>query len=141
MTLFQWLAGTLMAGLLLLELILQILGRTRRSISSLRGLVWFLALVAILVPSLTNRIANLLSIGRGADVLLYSTAICFLLAFFYLLHAVEQQREQITRLVRRLATERPFHQPMPTDRSAEQIENCSQLNPESEDGETRRNAE
>jgi hypothetical protein len=30
---------------------------------------------------------------------------------------------------------------MPTDRSAEQIENCSQLNPESENGETRRNAE
>jgi hypothetical protein len=111
MTLFQWLCGGLMAALILLEVSLQLTSRTRRIISSLRAFVWLLALFLILVPSTTSRVAEFLSIGRGADVILYLTVISFLLSFFYLLHAVESQREQITLLVRRIALQSPLSQP------------------------------
>ena len=111
MTLFQWLCSGLMFALILMEVILQLTGRTRRIISSLRAAVWLLALFLILVPSATNRMAVILSIGRGADVILYLTVISFLLSFFYLLHAVEAQREQITLLVRRIALQSPLSQP------------------------------
>ena len=111
MTLFQWLCSGLMAAVLLMEVILQLTGRTRRIISSMRAAVWLLAMFLILVPSATNRMAVILSIGRGADVILYLTVISFLLSFFYLLHAVEAQREQITLLVRRIALQSPLSQP------------------------------
>jgi hypothetical protein len=108
MTLFQWLCSGLMSALVLMEVVLQLTGRTRRIISSLRAFVWLLSLFLILVPSATNRVAEILSIGRGADVVLYLTVITFLLSFFYLLHAVESQREQITLLVRRIALQSPL---------------------------------
>lgn len=108
MTLFQWLCSGLMSALILMEVVLQLTGKTRRIISSLRAAVWLLALFLILVPSATNRVAEILSIGRGADVILYLTVITFLLSFFYLLHAVESQREQITLLVRKIAIQNPF---------------------------------
>lgn len=111
MTAFQWLAGGLMCGLILVEVGLQFTGKARRSISSIRALVWILALILILTPDATNRIADFLSIGRGADVLLYGTVISFLLSFFYLLHAIERQREQITLLVRRIALDKPYFAP------------------------------
>ena len=111
MTLFQWLCSGLMFALILMEVILQLTGRTRRIISSMRAAVWLLAMFLILVPSATNRMAVILSIGRGADVILYLTVISFLLSFFYLLHAVEAQREQITLLVRRIALQSPLSQP------------------------------
>ena len=77
MTLFQWLCSGLMAALILMEVILQLTGRTRRIISSMRAAVWLLAMFLILVPSATNRMAVILSIGRGADVILYLTVISF----------------------------------------------------------------
>jgi hypothetical protein len=111
MTLFQFLFGGLMLGLVLVELTLQLSGRTRRTVSCLRSSVWLLALFLILVPDATNRVAGWLSIGRGADALLYCTAVGFPIGFFYLLHAVERQREQITLLVRSIALQRPYFQP------------------------------
>ncbi len=132
MTLFQWLCSGLMSALILTEVVLQLTGKTRRIISSLRAAVWLLALFLILVPSATNRVAEILSIGRGADVLLYGMAICFLLAFFYLLHAVEQQREQISRLVRLLAIDRPYHQPLATNPSTERTFSEQEFDPELE---------
>jgi len=119
MTLFQWLCSGLMFALVLMEVVLQLTGKTGRIISSLRASVWLLALLLILVPSATNRVAEILSIGRGADVILYLSVICFLLSFFYLLHAVESQREQITLLVRRIALQNPYSVVRPIDSDKE----------------------
>jgi hypothetical protein len=119
MTLFQWLCSGLMFALVLMEVVLQLTGKTRRIISSLRASVWLLALFLILVPSTTSRVAEFLSIGRGADVVLYLTVITFLLSFFYLLHAVESQREQITLLVRRIALQNPYSVVRPIDSDKE----------------------
>jgi hypothetical protein len=124
MTLFQWLCSGLMAALVVMEVLLQLTGRTRRIISSLRAAVWLLALFLILVPSATNRMAVILSIGRGADVILYLTVISFLLSFFYLLHSVESQREQITLLVRRIALQNPVSELSPAQTIAASNNDC-----------------
>lgn len=125
MTLFQWLFSGLMSALIVMEVVLQLTGRTRRIISSLRMAVWLLALSLILVPSATNRVAEILSIGRGADVILYLTVITFLLSFFYLLHAVESQREQITLLVRRIAMQNPVSDDSNDDPASGLRQECS----------------
>lgn len=125
MTLFQWLCSGLMSALVLMEVVLQLTGRTRRIISCLRASVWLLALFLILVPSATNRVAEILSIGRGADVILYLTVITFLLSFFYLLHAVESQREQITLLVRRIAMQNPVSDDSNDNPASEHRHECS----------------
>lgn len=108
MTLFQWLAGGLMAALAVAEIVLQCLQMSRRSISSIRLCVWVAALILILNPSLTDVLANLLSVGRGVDVILYFTVIAFVISFFYVIHALEKQREQLTLLVRTIAISQPY---------------------------------
>lgn len=125
MTLFQWLCSGLMSALVLMEVALQLTGRTRRIISNLRTAIWLIALFLILVPSTTNRVAEILSIGRGADVVLYLTVITFLMSFFYLLHAVELQREQITLLVRRIALQNPYSETSGTDVKSAKRKDCS----------------
>ena len=108
MTLFQWLAGGLMVAFGLAELFLQFTQLSRRSISSIRFSVWLVALLLILNPGATGVIANFLSIGRGADLILYSSVIAFIVSFFYVIHALEKQREQLTMLVRRIAISEPY---------------------------------
>ncbi|MDX1928937.1 MAG: DUF2304 domain-containing protein [Pirellulaceae bacterium] len=108
MTLFQWLAGGLMAAFAVTEVGLQCLQLSRRSISSIRFCVWVTALILILNPSLTDVLASTLSIGRGVDVVLYFTVIAFVMSFFYVIHALEKQREQLTLLVRTIAITQPY---------------------------------
>lgn len=108
MTLFQWLAGGLMVAFALAEIALQCLQMSRRSISSIRFCVWVTAIILILNPSLTDVLANMLSIGRGVDVVLYFTVIAFVISFFYVIHALEKQREQLTLLVRTIAISQPY---------------------------------
>ena len=108
MTLFQWLAGGLMAAFAVIEVGLQCLQLSRRSISSIRFSVWVCALILILNPSWTDVLASTLSIGRGVDVILYFTVIAFVISFFYVIHALEKQREQLTLLVRTLDITQPY---------------------------------
>lgn len=111
MTPFQFLAGGFMLLLASGELYLLVVGKSRRLISGLRLAVWLLAATLIFFPHATAPVAEFLSIGRGADVLLYLTVIAFLLSFFYVIHALERQREQLTYLVRSLAVNQPVHIP------------------------------
>lgn len=108
MTLFQWLAGGMMACFALAEIVLQFFQMSRRSISTLRLCVWIVAFILILNPSLTEVLASTLSIGRGVDVILYFTVIAFVISFFYVIHALEKQREQLTLLVRTIAISQPY---------------------------------
>ena len=108
MTLFQWLAGGMMAAFALAEIVLQCLQMSRRSISTIRLCVWGTALILILNPGLTDSLASTLSIGRGVDVILYLTSITFVISFFYVIHALEKQREQLTLLVRTIAISQPY---------------------------------
>lgn len=61
------------------------------------------AVVAVAVPSLVTRVANLLGVGRGTDLLLYAT-IVVLLGFLALQEArAKGEEKRTTHLARRLA--------------------------------------
>ncbi len=111
MTPFQWIVGGALSVALIIEFSLQFFGMTRRRISLLRSSVWLAALVLVLNPNLLQDIAIRMRIGRGTDFLLYLLALAFPVASFYFLHAIEKQRQQLTRLVRELAQRNPHHVP------------------------------
>ncbi len=66
-------------------------------------LIWAVALVAIFYPEETTRLAKILGIGRGVDVVVYaSIAILFYLVFR--LHVyLENIRTEISHLIREVA--------------------------------------
>ena len=66
-------------------------------------LVWAVAIMAIFYPEETTRLAKILGIGRGVDVVVYaSIAILFYLVFR--LHVyLENIRTEISRLIREVA--------------------------------------
>lgn len=66
-------------------------------------LIWAVAIVAIFYPEETTRLAKILGIGRGVDVVVYaSIAILFYLVFR--LHVyLENIRTEISRLIREVA--------------------------------------
>lgn len=65
--------------------------------------VFFSALIGIIYPQVTGRIAQFLGIGRGADAIIYiSIALLFYLVF-RLSIAIEDIRHEISELVREIA--------------------------------------
>lgn len=60
-------------------------------------------IIAVLFPDITTKVANMIGIGRGADLLLYSTVLVFI--FYALNNYLKQQdqRDMLFRLARRLA--------------------------------------
>lgn len=65
--------------------------------------IWTLALIAIFYPEETTRLARLVGIGRGVDIILYvSIAILFYLIFR--LHVyLEDLRSQLASLIREIS--------------------------------------
>ena len=61
------------------------------------------ATVAIAVPSLMTRLANLVGVGRGTDLLLYALVIAFLAQMLSSFRRNAARERQITRLARRIA--------------------------------------
>lgn len=60
-------------------------------------------IVAVLFPDITNKLANAVGVGRGADLLLYVTVVAFI---FYALNNYlhqQDQRDALFRLARRVA--------------------------------------
>lgn len=66
-------------------------------------LLMIFAIFAVLFPDLTNNLAHLVGVGRGADLLLYGLTVAFLATLLvnYLYHQ-EEQRKTI-RLARHIA--------------------------------------
>jgi len=66
-------------------------------------LLFGFAIVAVLSPEATNRLAHRVGVGRGADLLIYTLAIAFLGALLrYYIHR-QADATKIVRLTRRLA--------------------------------------
>lgn len=65
--------------------------------------IWASALVGILLPATTTKIASFFGVGRGVDVIVYiSLALLFYLVFrIYVM--IEDLRREITNLVRQIA--------------------------------------
>lgn len=61
------------------------------------------AIAAIAVPSLTARLAHLVGVGRGTDLLLYALVVGFLIQILSSFRRNAARERQITRLARRIA--------------------------------------
>lgn len=65
--------------------------------------IWLVALVAVFYPEETSRLAHLLGIGRGVDIVMYgSVAILFYLVFRLHVH-MEDLRSQLSSLIREIS--------------------------------------
>jgi small membrane protein len=65
------------------------------------------AILFILMPDLTNRIANALGVGRGADLLYYICILLFSFALLKLYARIRRLENQFTELVREDALRNP----------------------------------
>jgi hypothetical protein len=65
------------------------------------SLLWCAAAVVILLPQTTTRIAQLVGVGRGVDLVLYGSIAGLFFLVFRLFVAVDKVERQITDLVRR----------------------------------------
>lgn len=74
--------------------------------------LFILALAGVLDPELTSYIAKVLGIGRGADVVLYTSIALIFYLIFRLSIGLEEIRREITELVRKIALERDKRAPV-----------------------------
>jgi len=77
--------------------------KTFRVQTTLWLVTWIGASLALLDPDRITAIANVFGINRGADLLIYCTALGGLIGFFMLYIRLRQMRNEITLLVRELA--------------------------------------
>ncbi|TWT39726.1 DUF2304 domain-containing protein [Blastopirellula retiformator] len=103
MTPFQWIAITFIIGAAGYELVIIRQQRSVRLFGLFRGVIWFAAALAILFPNQIGRLASLVGIGRGADVILYSFVLVFLATTFYFYSRYLRLQRQITDVVRYMA--------------------------------------
>lgn len=79
----------------------------RRRLTPRAGLAWLLlwiaAAVSVAFPELLVFLANLLGIGRGADLVLYLSILFMFAGFFAVYLRFRRLDEQLTRIVRELA--------------------------------------
>ena len=103
MNLFQSLVVGLFVVLSVLTLSAGLRGTVRKRIVAFWLVLWVAGSVAVVWPHTTAMVAHALGIGRGADLLLYSTALVMIVAFFYVYTRFRRVERQLTLLVRRLA--------------------------------------
>lgn len=103
MNAFQWVTCTTLAVVLVRDL----LSLRRRSIDwkirAVRLFVWSAAILAIADPTLVQRFANLLGIGRGADIVLYAVALAFVAVTFYFYTQQLRLQREISTLASHIA--------------------------------------
>ncbi len=100
---FQWML-LLVIGTVLLTGILKGRGRHRSIVVQLVWIsVWTLAAVLVWKPELTSRIALLVGIGRGSDLVFYTAIVMLTTIVLILLVWIDTLDERITRLVQHLA--------------------------------------
>jgi hypothetical protein len=103
LSVFQVLALVFLAAMLAIDVVRWFWGRGPRWLRLVRPMLWLAAAVAIARPDLTTRFANLIGIGRGADVVLYVFVLAFLVTSFYWYSRHVLIQRQLTEIVRHLA--------------------------------------
>jgi hypothetical protein len=103
MNLFQLIALPFIAFLFLRSAFRVMRGRGSRRVTLLEAIIWLSASIAVLQPNLTIQIANLIGIGRGADLVLYLLVLGNLFAWFFFYRKMQKQESEITELVRQFA--------------------------------------
>jgi hypothetical protein len=82
-------------------------GGIRKRIATFWLLIWTAVGVAALWPRSTLVVARALGIGRGADLVMYSSVLAMLIGFFYIYTRFRRLDRSLTLLVRRLAVDHP----------------------------------
>ena len=70
------------------------------------GLLWIATELIVWVPGATTGIANILGIGRGADLLIYGSIVAIFYLIFRVYVTMEDIERQITEIVRKIALEK-----------------------------------
>lgn len=65
--------------------------------------IWMIGLVVIFFPEVSSKAAKMLGIGRGVDVILYSSIIALFYLIFRLYIKIEDTQRQITEIIRKIA--------------------------------------
>jgi hypothetical protein len=80
---------------------------SHRLLSRLQRIVVVLLFIAgatlVVLPSLANRVANALNVGRGADLLLYFAVLAAVYAAAHFYFRLKQMEQTIVEIVRQLA--------------------------------------
>lgn len=79
------------------------------------ALVWLAAAVAIIWPGVTKMIANVLGIGRGADLVFYCAVVVMMIGFLMVYVRLRRIRRELTLLVRHLAIRDAVITPSPQE--------------------------
>ena len=66
-------------------------------------LIWIFAIVGILLPTTTTKLASFFGVGRGVDVIVYLALVLLFYLTFRLYVIIEDLRHEITDLVREIA--------------------------------------
>ncbi len=69
------------------------------------SLLWLLVIAVALVPNLANMTANVVGIGRGADVIVYSAIVILVYTVYRLMLKQQKLSADMTALVRAVAIE------------------------------------
>lgn len=114
MNLFQLLTIPITAALLIRSVYFLLSRRQSILIHLLGAFIWLAATIAILRPELTIRVAGILGIGRGADLVLYFLVIAYLISIFYIYQRFQKMESKISELVRYIALQN-VHEPQARD--------------------------
>jgi len=66
-------------------------------------IIWLITGIVFWLPQTTSYLANLLGIGRGADLVIYSSIIIIFYLLFRIYVNLDKQQQEITKIVRHLA--------------------------------------
>jgi hypothetical protein len=103
MRLFQLLAVPFIAAMLVVVVHNLIRVRVRPLASLFWLLLWAAALVAVAAPDETTALARALGIQRGADLIVYSAVLAFIVGFYLVYLRMRQMSREITLLTREIA--------------------------------------
>ncbi len=96
--------GFLLLGCLIVVNIVRVLhNRATWRSSAVWCALWLLAAIAIWKPDLTTRLASVLGIGRGADLVFYCAILGMFTGFFWVYLRLRQLDANLTLLTRALA--------------------------------------
>ena len=66
-------------------------------------LFWVVALLLFWMPQLSDRVANLLQVGRGVDAIIYISLVVIFYLMFRIFNRFERMEREVTKLVREIA--------------------------------------
>ena len=102
MRLFQLVAIPLIVVMLLVSA-RGLFQRARLLVSLAWMVLWLAGLFAVIYPDETTQVAKLVGIRRGADLLIYTAVLAFIVGFYVVSLRLRQMSREITLLTREVA--------------------------------------